>query len=87
MIASLWNNATLSSDLTNMSLSCFSSEVSVQPAGVPEAGASLLSTSQSPRPASQPEGEEQELQRRMKRELNEIRVRRVRRRCVTAASL
>ena len=31
--------------------------VSVQPAGVPEAGATLLPSCQSPGPASQPEGE------------------------------
>lgn len=64
-MASIWNKAVL----YQMLLTCLYLillQVSVQPAGVPEAGAQLLSTSQSPRPASQPEGEVQ--QRRMKQE-------------------
>ena len=42
--------------VTNICLSRFQFQVSVQPAGVPEAGAQLLTTSQSPWSASQPEG-------------------------------
>lgn len=43
-------------DVTNISLSLLQPQVSVQPAGVSEAGAQLFTTSQSPRPASQPKG-------------------------------